>query len=65
MALVWRSMLLFISLLCLAFRFHLAQVFIDFVWILGSPWDPFWSRFSDFFVNWVTKWTALVPGLIF
>ena len=27
MALVWRSILLFISLLCLAFRFHLAQVF--------------------------------------
>ena len=41
------------------------RIFIDFVWILGSPWDPFWSRFSDFFVNWVTKWTALVPGSIF
>ena len=30
MALVWRSILLFICLLCLAFRFHLAQVFNDF-----------------------------------
>ena len=35
------------------------RIFIDFVWVLGSPWEPFWSRFSDFFVNWVTKWTAV------
>jgi len=40
-------------------------IFIDFRWILGSLWGPFWSHFGDFFVNWVTKWTVLVPGLIF
>ena len=50
MALVWRSILLFISLLCLAFRFHLAQVFIDF----GKIWGPSWGRFSaacEFFLR--------------
>ena len=30
-------------------------IFYDFLWILGSPGDPCWTHFSDFFVNWITK----------
>ena len=40
-------------------------IFIDFRGILGSPWDPLWGHFGDFFEIWVTKLVVVVTGLVF